>query len=166
MAGRWRTQDGCWSVEVVTLSHTPDYHDGQWIRVRRWGYFIADVRSPADLAQYVALEELLEEALPDTGRRCLAPGRACAPAAPAFPPAGPAAARRPGPDLDAAGEHAAGRRSGDALLSSRWRRGMRTARPGPRMAPGPAVTWFRTAHAPLRPAGMLAARVTVTVLPQ
>jgi hypothetical protein len=38
MAGRWRTQDGSWSVEVVTLSDTPDHHDGQWIRIRRLGY--------------------------------------------------------------------------------------------------------------------------------
>jgi hypothetical protein len=62
MAERWRTQDGAWSVEVVTLSHTPDRHDGTWLRVRRWNYFIADVRNLDDLARYVALDEL-EEAL-------------------------------------------------------------------------------------------------------
>jgi len=29
MAGsRWRMQDSSWFVEVVTLSHTPDHHDG------------------------------------------------------------------------------------------------------------------------------------------
>jgi hypothetical protein len=116
MAGRWRTQDGSWSVEVVTLSDTPDHHDGQWIRIRRWGYYIADVRSPDDLAQYVALGELFEEALPAAGRRCLAPGRT---PAPAFRPAGARSSPdRAGPDAEPA--NAATRCSRDA--AGRYRR--------------------------------------------
>jgi hypothetical protein len=80
MADRWRTQDGSWSVEVVTLSHTPDRHDGTGLRVRRGNYFIADVRDLDDLARYVALEEL-EEALRGAARDA----RAAPPAGPAVP---------------------------------------------------------------------------------
>jgi hypothetical protein len=60
MAGRWRTRDGSWSVEVVTVSHTPDHHDGTWLRVRSHGYFIADLRHLAELARYLAIEDLEE----------------------------------------------------------------------------------------------------------
>jgi hypothetical protein len=51
-------------VEVVTLSCTPDHHDGQWMRNRYCDYFVADVRSLDELTQYVTVEEL-EEALGD-----------------------------------------------------------------------------------------------------
>ena len=66
VAARYRTADG-WSVEVVRLSGTPDKHDGEWIRVRQFGWFVADVRSIACLERYVALAEL-QDAL--TTARC------------------------------------------------------------------------------------------------
>lgn len=57
MADRYRTADG-WSVETVVLSMTPDRHDGEWIRVRRFGFWIRDVRSVEELAELVPLAEL------------------------------------------------------------------------------------------------------------
>ena len=38
MADHYRTANG-WSVEPVTLTLTPDRHDGQWLRVRYLGYY-------------------------------------------------------------------------------------------------------------------------------
>jgi hypothetical protein len=57
MADRYRTADG-WTVETVRLSMTPDRHDGEWIRVRRFGFWIQDVRSVEELAQLVPLADL------------------------------------------------------------------------------------------------------------
>ena len=37
MADRYRTKDG-WSVEIVQLTCTPDHHDGEWLRIRYFGY--------------------------------------------------------------------------------------------------------------------------------
>lgn len=65
MAARYRTADG-WAVETVRLTMTPDHHDGEWIRLRRFGYWIADVRAVEDLARYVSLAELEPDGL---GRR-------------------------------------------------------------------------------------------------
>jgi hypothetical protein len=67
MADRYRTASG-WSVEVVQLTGTPDRHDGTWLRVRYFGSFVADVRTPEELARYFPLSELEPEALV-TGRR-------------------------------------------------------------------------------------------------
>lgn len=58
MAVRYRTSDGYWSVEVVRLTGTPNNHDGEWIRVRNLGFFVADVRSVVELESYVSLAEL------------------------------------------------------------------------------------------------------------
>ncbi len=109
MAGRWRTRDGGWSVEVVTISHTPDHHDGTWLRVRNYGFFITDLRHPEELASYLDVEELLEEAL-GGDRRWLtsesppAPGaakprraRAGSCASPAAPRSRPCSARSTSP---------------------------------------------------------------------
>ena len=54
---RYRTPDG-WSVEVVSLTGTPDHHDGTWLRVCLYGSFVADVRTPAELERYFPLDEL------------------------------------------------------------------------------------------------------------
>jgi hypothetical protein len=59
---RYRTKDG-WSVEVVWLLATPDHHDGEWIRVRYFGFHVADVRSVAELGQWFALADLEPETL-------------------------------------------------------------------------------------------------------
>jgi hypothetical protein len=53
----YRTSDG-WSVEVIQLSGTPDHHDGTWLRVCYFGSFVADVRTPEELARYFPLSEL------------------------------------------------------------------------------------------------------------
>jgi hypothetical protein len=61
MAPSYRTADG-WSVEVVRLACIPNRHDGEWIRVRHYEYFVADARSVEALESYFALVDL-EEAL-------------------------------------------------------------------------------------------------------
>ena len=62
MCRRWGSADG-WAVEVVCLTATPNCHDGQWIRVTCHGYYVADVRDPAEVEQWVRLAELEPEAL-------------------------------------------------------------------------------------------------------
>ncbi len=48
MVDRYRTASG-WSVEVVERSATPDNSDGQQLRVRYHGFYVADVRTVAEL---------------------------------------------------------------------------------------------------------------------
>ena len=66
-------------LETVTLAGTPDNRDGSWLRVRRLGYYVADVRDAAGMACYIDLRELEEveydsgtdlagQSDPDTGR--------------------------------------------------------------------------------------------------
>lgn len=62
MADRWRAPGG-WTVEVVRLSGTPNNHDGEWLRVRQFGAWTADVRSPAELEQWFALADLEPDGL-------------------------------------------------------------------------------------------------------
>jgi hypothetical protein len=62
MAERWRTEHG-WSVEIVHLSLTPDKRDGCWYRVRQHGSFITDVRTVAELEEWVPLADLKLDAL-------------------------------------------------------------------------------------------------------
>jgi hypothetical protein len=62
MADRYRTADG-WSVETVRLSMTPDHRDGEWIRVRYYGFFVADVRSIPELARYFPVAALEPDGL-------------------------------------------------------------------------------------------------------
>ena len=57
MADRYRTASG-WSVEVVERSGTPDNSDGQQLRVRYHGFYIADVRTVAELEQWFSLADL------------------------------------------------------------------------------------------------------------
>jgi hypothetical protein len=51
MADRWPAPGG-WTVEVVRLSLTPDRHDGEWIRLKQFGAFHADVRTPAEVERW------------------------------------------------------------------------------------------------------------------
>jgi hypothetical protein len=57
MAERYRTPSG-YAVEAITLSGTPDHHDGEWLRVSFHGFHVADVRTVAELAQWFPLAEL------------------------------------------------------------------------------------------------------------
>lgn len=66
MVVHYRTSDGCWSVEIVRLTETPNKRDGEWIRLRQYGFYVADLRSVAELERYVALAEL-QDALRTTG---------------------------------------------------------------------------------------------------
>lgn len=62
MTDRYRTASG-WSVEPVSLTLTPDWHDGQWLRVRYLGYYVADCGSVAELERWIPLAELERDAL-------------------------------------------------------------------------------------------------------
>jgi hypothetical protein len=64
MADRCRTSSG-WSVHIVTLTGTPDHHDGAWLRVTYFGSFVADVKTPEELARYFPLSDLEPDSLAD-----------------------------------------------------------------------------------------------------
>jgi hypothetical protein len=67
MPDRYRAPGG-WTVEVVQLSLTPDRRDGTWIRVPLHGFFVADIRTVAELAQWIELAELEEALTPASSR--------------------------------------------------------------------------------------------------
>jgi hypothetical protein len=75
MAVQYRTSDGCWSIEIVRLTGTPNKRDGEWIRIRQYGFYVTDLRSVAELERYVALAEL-EDALRTSGSGAVA-GSGC-----------------------------------------------------------------------------------------
>jgi hypothetical protein len=56
MLERYRAPGG-WSLEIVHLTCTPDRHDGTWLRLRQYGAWTADVRTLAELAEWVPLRE-------------------------------------------------------------------------------------------------------------
>jgi hypothetical protein len=56
MAERWRAPGG-WTVEVVRVTGTGN-RDGEWLRVRQYGFWTADVRGVAELAQWFPLTDL------------------------------------------------------------------------------------------------------------
>jgi hypothetical protein len=62
MGDRYRTPDG-WAVEVVGLSATPDRNDGERLKVTYYGFFVAVVRTVAELEQWFALSDLEPETL-------------------------------------------------------------------------------------------------------
>jgi hypothetical protein len=59
---RYRTADG-WSVEAIRLTCTPNHHDGEWLRVAYHGWWVADVRSVAELQRWFPIAELEEDGL-------------------------------------------------------------------------------------------------------
>jgi hypothetical protein len=62
MGDRYRTADG-WAVEVVELSATPDGSDGERLKVTYCGFFVALVRTVAELEQWFPLADLQPETL-------------------------------------------------------------------------------------------------------
>jgi hypothetical protein len=62
MGDRYRTADG-WAVEVVELSATPDRNDGERLKVTYYGFFVAIVRTVAELEQWFALSDLEPDTL-------------------------------------------------------------------------------------------------------
>jgi hypothetical protein len=54
---------GGWTVQVIELTGTPDHHDGQWIRVSQYGFWVADVRTITGLERWFPLAELTKETL-------------------------------------------------------------------------------------------------------
>jgi len=62
MGDRYRTADG-WAVEVVELSATPDRNDGERLKVTYCGFFVALVRTVAELERWFLLTDLEPETL-------------------------------------------------------------------------------------------------------
>jgi transposase InsO family protein len=59
---RLKSGDGRWRVDLIRHTATSDHRDGEWLRVHRDGFFVAEVRTVAELGDYVDVAEL-EEAL-------------------------------------------------------------------------------------------------------
>jgi hypothetical protein len=57
---RVRSADGEWTVDVISLSLTGNQRDGEWFRVSRCGWFVAELRSVCELAALVNISELAE----------------------------------------------------------------------------------------------------------
>jgi hypothetical protein len=62
MGDRYRTADG-WAVEVIGLSDTPDRNDGERLKVTYCGFFVALVRTVAELEQWFSPADLEPETL-------------------------------------------------------------------------------------------------------
>lgn len=62
MAERWRAPGG-WTVEVVSLSGTPDRHDGAWLRLRQFGCWVTDIRDVDEIERWFPLADLEQETL-------------------------------------------------------------------------------------------------------
>jgi hypothetical protein len=62
MPDSYRAPNG-WRVTIVHLENTPNHRDGTWIRVTRYGSWVADLREPAELEQFFSLTELEPETL-------------------------------------------------------------------------------------------------------
>jgi len=58
---RLRSRDGRWTAETITLTNTSRNQDGAWIVIKCQGIFMAQVRTPAEVEQYVPLGDLVEE---------------------------------------------------------------------------------------------------------
>jgi hypothetical protein len=57
---RCRSADGQWRVDVINLTVTPNHHDGAWLRISRWGWWVADVRTIGELRDYLDPADLAE----------------------------------------------------------------------------------------------------------
>lgn len=55
---RVRSADGDWVIDVVRLSLTGTGRDGEWFRLSRRGWFVAELQSVAELAELVDLATL------------------------------------------------------------------------------------------------------------
>jgi hypothetical protein len=55
---RARSCDGECIIDVICLTLTGTGRDGEWLRISRWGVHVADVRTVAELAEYVELGRL------------------------------------------------------------------------------------------------------------
>lgn len=62
MADRW-TAPGGWVVDVIRLSLTGTGRDGTWLRIRRRGFWIADVRTVAEIEAFLPLAGLEPDGL-------------------------------------------------------------------------------------------------------
>jgi hypothetical protein len=47
-------------VDVIRLTLTGNHRDGERLRVARWGFFVAELRTVEELASFVDLAELEE----------------------------------------------------------------------------------------------------------
>lgn len=57
---RFRSFDGQWTIDVIRLSLTGNHRDGECFRIARWGIFVAEARTVAELGQHVDLAKLEE----------------------------------------------------------------------------------------------------------
>lgn len=57
---RFRSADGEWVIDVIHLSLTGNNRDGERYRIRHLGWFIAELRTIAELRKYVDLARLEE----------------------------------------------------------------------------------------------------------
>jgi hypothetical protein len=57
---RLKSRDGRWRVGLIRLTATSDHRDGEWLRAHRDGFFVAEVRTVAELAAHVDLAEMEE----------------------------------------------------------------------------------------------------------
>ena len=62
MGDRYRTADG-WAVEVVELRATPDRNDGERLKISYCGFFVALVRTVAELETWFPLADLEPDTL-------------------------------------------------------------------------------------------------------
>jgi hypothetical protein len=70
MAERWRAPGG-WTVEVVRVTGTGG-RDGEWLWVRQYGFWTADVRSAAELERWFPIAALEKDGLAAEARLVLA----------------------------------------------------------------------------------------------
>jgi hypothetical protein len=62
MPDRYRAPGG-WTVQVIHLTATSGNRDGEWLRVALHGWWVADVRTVAELARWIDLAELEPDGL-------------------------------------------------------------------------------------------------------
>jgi hypothetical protein len=58
---RFRSRDGRWTVDLISLSATGNNRDGERFRVLQDGFFVAEARDLNELSRYVDLSELQDD---------------------------------------------------------------------------------------------------------
>jgi hypothetical protein len=58
---RFRSRDGQWVVDLISLSGTGNNRDGKRFRVLQHGFFVAEARDLNELSRYVDLSELEDD---------------------------------------------------------------------------------------------------------